>query len=136
MATLYNLLIFILIFICLSCHGRHREESVKRESVKLVDLNQLQLELKRYYEKVEENLRESRGIEDQKEIDIMMQLFIDEGDIDAPFIVDGNDGLPRVKYVSYLEYKRYYSTQGFDTTKEFYISFDSLGKIKNTDRSE
>lgn len=116
-----------------SCERSHQNSSGVKENSKLVELGELQVELKHYYEKIEDDLRKSNGIEDQAKIDIMMQIFINDGDIDASFIVEEEEGVPQIKYVSYSEYKKYYSTHGLDTTKVFYITFDSLGKIRKMD---
>ncbi len=131
------LLTFSLLLSSISCNRQDRDHSSEKEKGKLVELSQMEVELKSYYQKVEEDLRTNHGIRDQKKIDIMMQIFIDDGDVDAPFILETKGGIPHMTYVSYSEYKKYHSTPHLiDTVKTFSISFDSLGRIKNSDTIE
>lgn len=128
------LLTFLFIVLGASCVRQDRNHSSKEEPGHLVELGEMEVNLRAYYLEIEEKLRIERGIKDQNTIDIMMQLFIDEGDIDAPFVVERREGIPEITYVTYLEYKKYYSRpNSIDTTKTFSVYFDSLGQITDSD---
>ncbi|MBX2896303.1 MAG: hypothetical protein KF763_12720 [Cyclobacteriaceae bacterium] len=66
---------------------------IKFNDTTYLDLNSLETEQYPYFMKIEDTLRHPLNITDQNEIDEMMQSLINEGDVDAPFILEKDNGL-------------------------------------------
>lgn len=53
-----------------------------------------------------------------------MQILIDDGDVDTPFILEKENGLPKLKYVDYLEFKVYFRQIKPDTISTYTLPLD------------
>jgi hypothetical protein len=118
-----------LLLLCLLFVGCRKYGSDKLQQEDLNLTQRTEKGLGEYYEMIELNLRKDYGITVVQKINTMMQIFIDEGDIYEPFIVDKSNGEARMKFVSYVAYKQFYQEHERDTTGVFSIEFDSLGLI-------
>lgn len=111
----------------ISCNKFSEKGHYRTVQDSLVDIGQLETSEKIYYEEIEAKIKASRGVQDQDKIDLIMQIMINEGDVDPPFIVEMDGAVPKIKYVTYKVFKsNYEDRQSVDSTKRFHIRLDSL----------
>lgn len=120
----FYLLILLLTLLGVSACQKSGDNDISVNDAAYIDLNSLETELHRYYMRIEDTLRYVHNISEQKEIDDMMQILIDEGDVDAPFILEKENGLPKLKYVDYLEFKVYFHQMKPDTISTYTLPLD------------
>lgn len=114
---LFYLFQFIISFsLVLGCNQKDIDKNEKTEDFKVLPLREVEIEMKKRFQTLEESLRVEDGIKDQKKIDAIIQLLINDGHMETPFIVQKADSTSNIIYVSYLEYKDYRSEHPIDTS--------------------
>lgn len=98
------------------------------ENSRYLTLPAMEFQLKKTYESYEKTLREEHHIQNQNTIDETIQIMIDEGNIQKPYIIKRVKGVPEMVYVNYRQYKKYRITHPIDTTKVFTLPMDSIAK--------
>lgn len=119
------LLIFLWTLLGGSSCQKSSDNDLSVNDATYIDINSLETELHRYYMRIEDTLRYTLNLTEQKEIDDMMQILIDEGDVDVPFILEKENGLPKLKYVDYLEFKDYFHQIKPDIISTYALPLDS-----------
>ena len=89
---------------------------------------EMEIQLKDNYEAVERDYRQNYGVRDQNQINQMMQMHIDDGELPIPYVFKRDAAGLKIEYLSYVAYKAYRARIPIDTTKVMTIYIDSLQK--------
>ena len=115
----------LIVIACTLCMCTYKNKGVEivdtnSEDFKVLPLHEVEIEMERRFKELEEIIRVEDGITSQSEIDATIQLLINDGHMETPFIVQKTDGASKILYVTYKEYKEYRLKHPIDTTDSSY----------------
>gem|GEM_PF-3369668 len=105
---------------CTNKNKRVEVVDTSSEDFKVLPLHQVEIEMERRFKELEEIIRVEDGITSQSEIDATIQLLINDGHMETPFIVQKTDSASKLLYLTYKEYKEYRIKHPIDTTDSSY----------------
>lgn len=115
----------LIVIACTLCMCTYKNKGVEivdtnSEDFKVLPLHEVEIEMERRFKELEEIIRVEDGITSQSEIDATIQLLINDGHMETPFIVQKTDSASKVLYLTYKEYKEYRLNHQIDTTNSGY----------------
>lgn len=108
------------LWMCTNKNKRVEVVDTSSENFKVLPLHQVEIEMERRFKELEEIIRVEDGITSQSEIDATIQLLINDGHMETPFIVQKTDSASKMLYLTYKEYKEYRIKHPIDTTDSSY----------------
>lgn len=118
-----------LFFSLLGCrNGSDRLQAGKEDETPLLSTYEMEVQLREHYEAVEQEIKQNYGIRDQKKVDQMMQVLIDDGALPLPYVFKRDAAGLDISYLSYVAYKDYRARTPIDTTRITTVYMDSLEK--------